>query len=37
MSKDFKDRKNLPLTIVQMVIYAVALVVILTWGFNSAI
>jgi len=35
MSKDSKYRKSLPLVLVEMIIYAVALVVILIWGFNS--
>ncbi len=32
MSKDYKHRKNLPLTIFQMIFYAVLLVVVLVWG-----
>lgn len=34
MSKIYKYRKNLTLTIFQMIFYAVILVVILIWGLN---
>lgn len=35
MSKIYKYRRNLTLTIFQMIFYAVVLVLILIWGFNS--
>ncbi len=34
MSQYYKYRKSLPLTIFQMVIYPIALVLILIWGFH---
>ena len=34
MSQYYKYRKSLPLTIFQMILYAVLLMVIISWGFK---